>query len=109
MIKGKFFTNKSILIFFNKYDIFQKKIKEVPITVAFDDFPENEMNPNDENDVIRFVAGQFLSVFEEQNIELTSPLHIIRTTALDTNNIEKIVSDITLDLVKTNLKNYGIL
>eukprot|EP01083_Nonionella_stella_P301978 1039099_1 len=107
MLKGKFFSNKSVLIFFNKYDLFKEKIKRIPITVAFDDFPEHEMNPNDDDDVIRFVAGKFLRVFEEQNIELTAPLHIVRTTALDTNNIDKIVADITMDLVQQNLKNYG--
>lgn len=109
MIKGKFFTNKSVLLFFNKYDLFKEKIKTVPITVAFDDFPNNEMNPNDEDDVVRFVAGKFLQVFEDQNVNLAGPLHILRTTALDTDNIDKVFRDITLDLVKQNLRNYGIM
>jgi len=109
MIKGKFFGGKSVLLFFNKYDLFKKKIKEVPITVAFDDFPSNEMNPNDEDDVVRFVAGKFLQVFEDQNVTLAGPLHILRTTALDTDNIDKVFKDITLDLVKQNLRNYGIM
>jgi len=109
MIKGKFFTNKSVLLFFNKYDLFKEKIKKVPITVAFDDFPTNEMNPNDEDDVVRFVAGKFLQVFEDQNVNLAGPLHILRTTALDTDNIDKVFRDITLDLVKQNLRNYGIM
>lgn len=105
MIKGKFFTNKSVLLFFNKYDLFKAKIKNTPITVAFDDFPTNEMNPNDEDDVVRFVAGKFLQVFEDQNVNLAGPLHILRTTALDTDNIDKVFRDITLDLVKQNLRN----
>eukprot|EP01083_Nonionella_stella_P302646 1044379_1 len=109
MIKGKFFANKSVLLFFNKYDLFKVKIKEVPITVAFDDFPTDEMNPNHEDDVVRFVAGKFLQVFEDQNVNLAGPLHILRTTALDTDNINKVFRDITLDLVKQNLRNYGIM
>eukprot|EP01084_Bolivina_argentea_P071229 129533_1 len=108
MIKGNFFTNKSVLLFFNRYTLFKEKIKKIPITVAFDDFPTSELNPNDEDDVVRFIAGKFLQVFEDQNINLAGPLHIIRTDAEDTDNIDKVFRDITLDLVKQNLRNYGI-
>merc|ERR1712228_907726 len=89
--------------------MFKEKIKTVPITVAFDDFPQNEMSPTNEDDVVRFVAGKFLQVFEEQNVNLAGPLHILRTTALDTDNIDKVFRDITLDLVKQNLRNYGMM
>eukprot|EP01083_Nonionella_stella_P007349 21271_1 len=109
MTKGNFFKGKTVLLFFNKYDLFKTKIKKTPITVAFKDFPVKEMNPNNADDVIRFVAGKFLKVFQDEKIKLSAPLHILRTTALNTNNIEKIFSDITFDLVQQNLKNLDLM
>eukprot|EP01083_Nonionella_stella_P038369 104411_1 len=108
MLNHKLYVGRTVLLFFNKYDLFKEKIKKVPITVAVDDFPE-ELDPNDAEDVIRFVADKFLNVFKEAQVDLSGPLHIVRTTALDTNMIEKIFSDITLDLVKRNLENMNLL
>ena len=65
MIKGKFFTNKSVLLFFNKYDLFKEKIKRVPISVAFDDFP-SDMNPHSEGNVFSYFLSICTSVFHSQ-------------------------------------------
>merc|ERR1712032_640571 len=47
IVGGKFFDGKSVLVFFNKYDLFKEKIKRIPITVAFPDFPVDKISPND--------------------------------------------------------------
>eukprot|EP01083_Nonionella_stella_P016527 46141_1 len=109
MIKGQFFKNKTIILFFNKYDLFKDKIKKTPITVAFEDFPVNAMNPNDADDAVRFVAQKFLKVFIDEGVRLSAPLHIMRTTALDTNSVEKVFGDITSDLVQHNLKSLHLI
>eukprot|EP00483_Globobulimina_turgida_P011888 UN11910 len=108
MIKGKFFADKSILLFFNKYDLFTKKIEKVPITVCFDDFDENKTNPNDANDVMQFVAGKFLSIFQENNINLSKPLRILRTTAIDTENIRDAFDKIVPGIVQPNVASFAI-
>eukprot|EP01083_Nonionella_stella_P148646 470962_1 len=109
MIKGHFFKNKSVILFFNKYDLFVEKIKEVPITVAFDDFPKEEMDPHNADHVVRFVAGKFMNVFVQAGVDLMAPLHIRKTTALDTNNIDKIFQDVQMDLVKEKLKCLNLM
>eukprot|EP01083_Nonionella_stella_P067876 179820_1 len=110
IVGGKFFNGKSVLVFFNKYDLFAEKIKKVPISVAFDDFPtDGDADPHDETQAVKFVASKFLQCFDGKNIKLATPLHIHRTSALDTNNIERVFRDITLDLVKTNLKKCGMM
>eukprot|EP01083_Nonionella_stella_P143860 447971_1 len=109
MIKGDFFGNKSVLLFFNKYDLFVEKIKKVPITVAFDDFPTGEMDPHDADDVVRFVASKFLTVFTGAGVNLRSPLHIRRTTALKTDNIDKMFGDVQFDLVEEKLRGFNLL
>ena len=109
IVHGKFMRNKSVLIFLNKYDLFVEKIKSIPITVAFNDFPQNG-NPHDENQVVQFIAEKFRKCFDgKKDINPATKLHIHRTSALDTNNIQKVFKDITLDLVKLNLKRCGMI
>ena len=109
IVGGKFFNGKSVLVFFNKYDLFKEKIKVTPITEAFPDFPVDKSDPHDENQVVKYIASKFLQCFDGKNIKLATPLHIHRTSALDTNNIQKVFRDITLDLVKLNLKECGMI
>jgi len=108
MTKGKFFANKSVFLFFNKFDLFVEKIRRVPITVAFPDFPVDEMDPHDEDDVIRFVSNKFLDVLGNHKITLNGPLLVLRTTALDSDNIHKVFSGIMLNVVKSMME-CGIL
>eukprot|EP01083_Nonionella_stella_P075305 204666_1 len=101
--------HKSILVFFNKYDLFLEKIKTTPITVAFDDFTAEHGNPNDENDVVQFMVSKVKNVMVDANIQLTRPVHVMRTSALDTDNIQKIFRTVTIDLVKENLRTAQLL
>jgi len=108
VINNRFFHKKTVLVFFNKYDLFKEKIKKVPITVAFPDFPVDTADPHDEEEVVKFVASKFLSSFDGQDYQLATPLHIHRTTALDTTHIQKLFTDISVDLVKGNLASIGV-
>eukprot|EP01083_Nonionella_stella_P004127 11887_1 len=104
MVQANFLEDKSLVILFNKFEEFQEKIQKIPITVAFDDFPVDEMNPNNPGDVIRFVAGKLYNVFEEHQIQTKAPLQMIRTNATDKDHIEKIMTDVTIALVKKKLE-----
>eukprot|EP01084_Bolivina_argentea_P143297 251686_1 len=81
MIKTDFVNDKALFLLFTKYDVYLEKIKDVPITCCFDDFPDNRVDPYDAGKVIRFVAGKFLNVFSENNVGLKGPLKILRSTA----------------------------
>jgi len=100
--------DKSVLICFHNYDLFRCKIKTTPMTIAFPDFPVDEMDPHDVDDAVRFLAGKFLQCFEEHNIAHAGPLHITRTSSVDWDSLDKVFRDITLDLCKTQLRSYGI-
>jgi len=105
----KFLDRKTVIIFFNKYDLFLDKIKKVPITVAFGDFDQKtDGNPNDAVDVLKFLQKKFLAVFDGKQAKLASPVHIHYTTALDTQNISKVYQDVQLDLVNSNLGVMGM-
>eukprot|EP01083_Nonionella_stella_P077728 212371_1 len=106
--RGNFLDGKTVLIFLNKYDLFRDKIQRIPITVAFEDYPE-EKDPQNEEDVIQFIANKFMKCLEGKNLKMASPVHIHRTTALDSENIHKLFTDITLDLIKLNLTQSGMI
>eukprot|EP01084_Bolivina_argentea_P133889 236284_1 len=95
---------KNVTICFNKYNLFQEKIKTIPISVALDDFPIHEMNPNDERNVIYFMAEKFANMFEkERDIGEIGPLQIFRTSALDRYCIEQMFKDI----IQLSVKNHN--
>eukprot|EP01083_Nonionella_stella_P040207 109261_1 len=107
MIKGKFFQKQSVIVLFNKYDLFEEKIKKIPITHAFPTFP-NAINANNADDVMKFVAGQFVSVFNDNGITMTNPLRILRTCAVDTESIEGVFGKIGPQIVKQNLVSFDV-
>eukprot|EP01084_Bolivina_argentea_P129923 229409_1 len=106
--KTDFMKNKSIILLFNKYDIFMEKIQNIPITITFNNFPSN-MNPNASNDVVRFIASMFLRILEKYNADLHVPLRIIRTTAINSESVNKMFNSIIPDMINNNLKNENIL
>eukprot|EP01083_Nonionella_stella_P039707 108013_1 len=102
MVKGHFFEEQRLVVLFNKIDIFERKIRKIPITAAFDDFPSSK-NANDAADVLPFIAGKLYEVFEKQHYKPKEPLRIIRTDATDKEKIEEIVFDISSDLIQRNI------
>jgi len=111
LVGTNFFEGKSVIILLNKYDLFKEKIATVPITVAFDDYPEDK-DPHGIDDVVQFIAGKFLQCFDKKQVKLTSPLHVHRTYAFDTDLVSKVFRAIMLDIVKssaTNPKEAGLI
>jgi len=103
VIEKNFFQDKSAIVFLNKYDLFCDKIKQAPITISFPNFP-NDKNPNDAQDVVDFVMEQF-RIVEQKHANSNISTHMHLTTALDTDRINKLFIDITMDLVQNNMKS----
>eukprot|EP01083_Nonionella_stella_P073802 199794_1 len=94
-----FFTNMSLFLLFNKYDVYLENIKTIPITHCFDDVP-NGIDPNHADQVLKFIAGKFLDVFTENKVDLEEfPLRILRTTAIDEANVEEVFDKIMPQIV----------
>ena len=60
VIKNRWFIETSVILFLNKVDIFHEKIEIVPITVCFDDFPQDG-NPNGKDEVLQFIKHKYHS------------------------------------------------
>jgi len=94
----KWFADTAIILFLNKKDIFEKKIKKVPLTVCFPDFTGN----NTYEDASQYIEDQFLA----QNENPRKLIYTHKTCATDTDNITvvfKAVQDIILNKILDRL------
>jgi len=87
---SKWFAMIPIVLFLNKKDLFEEKIKKVNITVAFPDYE----GPQSFKDASEYIQDQFLALNE--NPEKSIYPHI--TQATDTNNI-RVVFGAVRDIV----------
>jgi GTPase SAR1 family protein len=90
----KWFADTAIILFLNKKDLFEAKIKKSPLTVCFDDYK----GPNTYEEAARYIEDQFLA----QNENPKKLIYTHRTCATDTDNITvvfKAVQDIILNKI----------
>jgi len=106
--KYSFLDKKTVILFFNKYDLFLEKLPKVPVNKIFRDWPDGK-DPTKEEDVLEFFDGKFNDILEKNKVNLSSPLFRHVTTALKTDMMNKIFLSISNDLVKQNLKAVGVL
>jgi len=90
----KWFSDTAIILFLNKKDLFDKKIKRVPLTVCFPDYS----GPNTYEAASQYIEDQFLA----QNEVSTKLIYVRHTCATDTENVQvvfKAVQDIIINKI----------
>jgi len=96
----KWFPNTSLILFLNKKDIFEEKIKHVPLTVCFPDYVSSSTD----------VAEAGKNYIRDRFLELNAykPRHVYThfTCATDTNNI-MVVFNAVRDIILTQTY-YGL-
>lgn len=88
---SKWFVNTSMILFLNKRDLFQEKIKKVSLTIAFGDYT----GPNEWEKCSEFISEKFA----EQNKQKNKQIYAHITCATDTGNVRFVfnaVKDIIL-------------
>ncbi|XP_064606328.1 guanine nucleotide-binding protein subunit alpha-12-like [Liolophura sinensis] len=98
IVNNKSFTKVSIILFLNKTDLLEEKVKHVNIT---DYFPEFEGDPHRVEDVQMFLLNMFDGRRREQN----KPLFHHFTTAIDTENIKFVFQAVKDTILQDNLKS----
>lgn len=88
--ESKWFINTSIILFLNKKDLFEEKIKKAPLKVCFDDY-----NGGDDWEIAADFIGQ---KFLEQNKQKNKEVFIHVTCATDTSNV-KFVFDAVKNII----------
>ncbi|KAK7507954.1 hypothetical protein BaRGS_00000919 [Batillaria attramentaria] len=98
IINNKSFSNVSIILFLNKMDLLQEKIKHVSIAEYFDNFEGDPHN-------IDVVKAFELNLFDSRRRERNKPLFHHFTTAIDTENIKHVFQDVKDTILHENLRS----
>ncbi|XP_024058024.1 guanine nucleotide-binding protein G(o) subunit alpha isoform X3 [Terrapene carolina triunguis] len=97
---NKWFTDTSIILFLNKKDIFEKKIKKSPLTICFPEYTGS----NSFTEAVSYIQSQYESKNKSPNKEIYT--HI--TCATDTNNIQFVFDAVTDVIIANNLRGCGL-
>ncbi|XP_036795331.1 guanine nucleotide-binding protein subunit alpha-13 isoform X1 [Oncorhynchus mykiss] len=98
IVNNRVFSNVSIILFLNKTDLLEDKVRSVPIK---DYFPEYPGEPHSLADVQRFLVD----CFRGKRRDVTQkPLYHHFTTAINTENIRLVFRDVKDTILHDNLK-----
>ncbi|KAJ3436761.1 guanine nucleotide-binding protein g(o) subunit alpha [Anaeramoeba flamelloides] len=96
---NEYFKEKNCVIFFNKMDLFEKKIKKYDFSKCFPDYEGG----NDLDEAKKFIKKKFIEV--GQNGQRNIFAHY--TCATDTRNIEKVFDAVNVSILENTLKIGG--
>lgn len=95
------FKNTAMILFLNKRDLYEEKIKRVPLSLCFADYT----GPNDIDSTIKYIQLQF----EAQNTTYPKkPIYAHTTTATDTENINRVFTAVKDSVLRRALDEAGI-
>jgi len=98
---NKWFVETSIILFLNKKDLFEQKIKYSPLSVCFPEFK----GPNTYEDAAAYIQMKFENLNKRKDAK---EVYTHRTCATDTNNVAFVFDAITDIIIKNNLKDCGL-
>ncbi|KAI4824340.1 hypothetical protein KUCAC02_012862 [Chaenocephalus aceratus] len=97
----RFFALTSIVLFLNKKDLFEEKIKKVHLSICFPDYD----GCNSYDDAALYIKLQFMELNMKKGVkEIYSHL----TCATDTRNVQIVFNAVTDIIIKENLKDCGL-
>jgi len=103
VVNNRYFKRTTIIIFFNKYDLFCKKLPKKPLTTCF----ENYNGPlNDINSAKEYIKQVFLSC---NTTNIKDKIYTHFTTATNADNVIKVFNDVQHSVVMTALNRTGVL
>ncbi|CAI9734258.1 nucleotide-binding G(i) subunit alpha [Octopus vulgaris] len=98
---NKWFLDTSIMLFLNKKDLFEDKIKNSPLTTCF---PEYE-GGNTYEESAAYIQLQFENLNKRKE---EKEIYTHFTCATDTNNVQFVFDVVTDVIIKNNLKDCGL-
>jgi guanine nucleotide-binding protein G(i) subunit alpha len=98
---NKWFTDTSIILFLNKKDLFEEKIKKSSLSICFQEYT----GPNTYEDAAAYIQVQFENLNKRKE---TKEIYTHFTCATDTNNVQFVFDAVTDVIIKNNLKDCGL-
>ncbi|KAJ6235671.1 guanine nucleotide-binding protein g(o) subunit alpha [Anaeramoeba flamelloides] len=96
---SRWFADSAIILFLNKRDLFEEKIKKVDLNVCFEDY---EGGCNYEN-ASEFLKNKFISLNQVKNRNIYTHF----TCATDTDNMKRVFENITDFILSNTLRDVG--
>lgn len=101
LLNSKWFKNTPFILFLNKTDIFEEKVKRTPIRKFF---PDYQGKLGDVEAGIKYFENMFLSLNRSNK-----PIYVKRTCATDPQTMRFILSAVTDLVIQQNLQKSGII
>ncbi|KAL7982789.1 hypothetical protein Chor_005192 [Crotalus horridus] len=98
---NKWFTDTSIILFLNKKDLFEEKIKRSPLTICYPEYPGS----NTYEEAAAYIQCQFEDLNKRKD---TKEIYTHFTCATDTKNVQFVFDAVTDVIIKNNLKDCGL-
>jgi len=101
-VNSEWFENTAFILFLNKSDVFQQRVKEVPITVCFPTYT----GPQEHQPSLAYIRNQFESKNKKPD---DREIYTHVTQATDTENVKKVFNDVQHIVVNWSLQRSGLL
>ncbi|KAH3688949.1 hypothetical protein WICPIJ_000063 [Wickerhamomyces pijperi] len=101
LCNSKWFQNVPFILFLNKVDLFEQKIRLSPIKKYF---PEYQGRSDDVNQGLKYFEDIFLNLNRSNK-----PIYVHRTCATDTQSMKFVLTATTDMIIQQNLKKSGLL
>ncbi|CCH44760.1 Guanine nucleotide-binding protein G(i) subunit alpha [Wickerhamomyces ciferrii] len=101
LCNSKWFINTPFILFLNKIDLFENKIKRSPIKKYF---PDYQGKLGDSNAGVKYFEDIFLRLNRTNK-----PIYVHRTCATDSQSMKFVLTAVTDMIVQSNLKNSGLI
>lgn len=99
MLTSPIFTSTPFILFLNKEDIFDMKIKHSPITAAFPEYP----GPHQAKETKEFIKNKYL----EADNNPKRDVYTFFTTATDTDLVKNVFNSVTDIILNKIINNHG--
>jgi guanine nucleotide-binding protein G(o) subunit alpha len=101
IFNNKYFVKTSFILFLNKKDLFEEKIKHSPLTVCF---PEYD-GPNDYESASEYIKHEYKALNRSGGKEIYCHL----TCATDTQNVQFVLAAVTDIIITNSLSGAGLM
>lgn len=101
IVNSKYFRDTSIILFLNKRDLFQEKLRSIPLKSCF---PEYTGPAEDPVTALGFLQAQF----ESRNRHDDKHIFTHYTTATDQENVDRVFSAVREIVVRKSLEEAGL-
>lgn len=99
---SRWFSTTPIILFLNKIDVLERKLKTSPVTKYFPDYPGDERNVDE-------VCKYFQELFHAQNSNRQRPVYVHYTCATDTHSMKFVIAAVTDVIIQRSLHETGII